>query len=194
VLARIEDLSLLYYSGHLAHHPRNAWGLEAILGDYFRLPVQVDQFQGQWLLLEPANQTRLAADPGPDNNQLGATAVAGERVWDVQTKFRIRMGPLDYPAFLDFLPDYAPVPERKAFFLLIHLVRLYVGLELDFDVQLVLKGDEVPECRLVDDGTVGARLGWNTWIRSQAFTGDAADAVFEGEEVFQLAAGLVPEG
>jgi type VI secretion system protein ImpH len=185
-LVRIEDLTLLYYGGLLAHRPRNAAGLEAILGDYFHLPARIRQFQGQWLPLEPPNQTRLAGDSGPDNNQLGVTAVAGERVWDVQTKFRIYLGPLDYESFLEFLPDFAPVPARKTFFLLVHLVRIYAGLELDFDVQLALRADEVPECRLVDDGTVGARLGWNTWVRSLAFEGDADDAVFEGEEVFLI--------
>jgi type VI secretion system protein ImpH len=186
VVARVEDLSLLAYSGHLAHRPRNAWGLEAILCDYFRQDVRVHQFQGQWLILEPAIQTRLGDDRGHANNRLGFTAVAGERVWDIQTKFRIQIGPLDYDAFLEFLPDFAPVEARKAFFLLVHLVRLYVGLELDFDIQLVLKGDRVPECRLGEDPTVGARLGWNTWVRSQAFEGDAFDAVFEGQEVFRL--------
>jgi type VI secretion system protein ImpH len=186
VLARIEDLTLLYYGGLLAHRPRHASGLEALLGDYFGLPVRVHQFLGQWLLLEPANQTRLGDEAGPDNNQLGITAVAGAQVWDVQTKFRVRLGPLDYRAFLDFLPDPTPVVARKAFFLLVHLVRLYAGLELDFDVQLVLKGGDVPECRLSDDGSVGARLGWNTWVRSVPCEADCDDAVFEGIEVFRL--------
>ena len=158
-LVRIDDLTLLYYGGLLAHRPRNAAGLESIAGDYFRLPARVHQFQGQWLLLEPANQTRLSDDAGRDNNQLGVTAVAGERVWDVQTKFRLQLGPLGYDAFLEFLPDFAPIAVRKAFFLLVHLVRIYVGLELDFDVQLIVKGNEVPECRLTDDGTVVRTAG-----------------------------------
>jgi type VI secretion system protein ImpH len=192
VLARIEDLTLLYYGGLLAHRPRHASGLEAILGDYFGHPVRVHQFLGQWLPLEPANQTRLGDEAGPDNNQLGITAVAGAQVWDVQTKFRVRLGPLGYGAFLDFLPDPAPVVARKAYFLLVHLVRLYAGLELDFDVQLVLKGGEVPECRLSDDGSVGARLGWNTWVRSVPCEADSDDAVFEGIEVFRLDEATAP--
>src|SRR5262249_10829874 len=46
VLARVEDLVLLYYGGLLAHRPRCAASLEALLGDYFQRPVQVRQFQG----------------------------------------------------------------------------------------------------------------------------------------------------
>jgi hypothetical protein len=34
-----------------------------------------------------------------------------------------------------FFPDPSPVPERKRFFKLIHLVRLYVGPELKVQVQ-----------------------------------------------------------
>jgi type VI secretion system protein ImpH len=184
VLARVEDLALLHYSGFFAHRPRCAVALEALLQDYFALPVQVLQFQGQWLVLDPANRSRVGGEGA--NNQLGVNLVVGERVWDVQGKIRLRLGPLDYAQFNEFLPDRAAVPARKAFFLLCHLVRLYVGPELDFDVQLVLKAEDVPACRLDAGAEAGARLGWNTWIHSQPLADDADDAVFEGEEVVRL--------
>jgi type VI secretion system protein ImpH len=179
-LARIDDVSLLHYSGFFAHRPRCAVALEALLHDYFGFDVRVHQFHGQWLCLEPVNQSRLGAAGG--NCQLGVDLVAGERVWDVQGKFRVRLGPLHYAAFDEFLPDRSPRPARKALFLLVHLVRLYAGPELDFDVQLVLRAEDVPECRMTADETGGSRLGWNTWVRSQAMSHDAADAVFEGRE------------
>ena len=156
VLARIENLALLRYSGLLAQQVRSAAGLQAMLQDYFQLPVKVRQYQGQWLRIEPSQQSRLQ-DGG--NNQLGLTTVIGERVWDIQSKFRLRIGPLGYVQFLDFLPDLAPIPERKALFLLVHLVRLYVGPALDFDVQLVLKSSEVPECQLEEGPGFGAAAG-----------------------------------
>ena len=65
---------------------------EAILRDYFGLPVEVRQFQGQWLRLDPANQSRVGALDG--HSLVGQDLVAGERVWDVQSKLRIRLGPL----------------------------------------------------------------------------------------------------
>jgi type VI secretion system protein ImpH len=179
-LARIDDRSLLHYSGFFAHRPRCAAALEALLRDYFGFDVQVRQFQGQWLRLEPVNQSRLG--PAGSNCELGVNLVAGDRVWDVQCKFRVRLGPLRYAAFNEFLPDRSPLPTRKAFFLLVHLVRLYVGPELDFDVQLVLKAEDVPECLLSADPANGPRLGWNTWVRSQALRCDAEDAIFEGRE------------
>ncbi len=181
-LVRIEDLGLLHYSGFLAHRPRNAVSLEALLEDFFRLPVKVLQFQGQWLLLEPANQSRL----GAANSELGMNMVAGERVWDVQNKIRIRLGPLSYKDFNEFLPDREPTPRRKALFLLSHLVRLYVGIEFDFDVQLVLRKEDVPHCQLARGDGGGPQLGRNTWVAAGEFTRDAEDAVFDGAEVVFL--------
>lgn len=181
MLARIDDLALLHYAGFLAHRPRCAVALEVLLHDYFGLPVQVQQFRGQWLVLDRENQSRLG---GEGNNALGVNLVAGERVWDVQSKFRVRLGPVGYTRFAEFIPDRAAVPQRKAFFLLAHLVRLYVGPELDFDVQLVLRAAEVPPCQL--DSGAGRHLGWDTWLCSGPLDHDAADAVFEGEDLTVL--------
>src|SRR5262245_15694803 len=47
VLGKIENLVFLRYSGLLANQLRSAAGLQAILQDYFGLPVRVDQFVGQ---------------------------------------------------------------------------------------------------------------------------------------------------
>jgi type VI secretion system protein ImpH len=184
VLAKVEDLGLLRFGGLLGHRPRCALSLEALLTDYFQLRAKIRQFQGQWLQLGTANRSSLNGENG--NNQLGITAVVGDRVWDAQSKFRVRLGPLRYDQFLGFLPDRSSVPERKAIFLLAHLVRLYVEPTLDFDVQLILAAEEVPECQLVESGGFGARMGWNTWIRTSALAHDADEAVFEGEEVINL--------
>jgi type VI secretion system protein ImpH len=181
VLAPVEDLGLLRYAGLLGHRPRNAAGLAALLRDFFGFAVDVKQFQGQWLQLDRDNQSSLSS--GASNNGLGVDAVAGERVWDVQGKFRVRVGPLDRDRFTEFLPDRSPVAERKGFFLLLHLTRLYVGPEFAFDVQLILKAADIPACSLDDDGALGARLGWNTWLTSQESPTDADDPVFEGDEI-----------
>ncbi len=183
-LARVDDLALVYYSGLLSHRPRSAAGLEAILNDFFGLPVEVHQFQGQWLALEPEVRTRVGEPT--ISAQLGVGAVAGDRVWDVQGKVRLRLGPLNYGQFIRLLPDPTPVPYRKGFFLLSHLTRLYVGPELDFEVQLILRADEVPECRLPEEGEAGPILGWNSWIHSLPIDADADDAVFDGRDVVLL--------
>ena len=48
------------------------------------------------------------------------------------------------------------------------LVRFYAGPELDFDVELVLKKDEVPGSTLGGDG--GPRLGWTSWLKTREFS------------------------
>jgi type VI secretion system protein ImpH len=181
LLGRIEDLSLLRYSGFFAHRPRNAASLAAMLTAYLRLPVEVIQFQGQWLRLEPTNCTALGSEAR--NNAMGMNVIVGDRIWDVQSKIRIRLGPLTYTQFEAFLPDPTPVPERKAAYLLAQLVRLYVGPELDVEFQLILRKEEVPSCRFGPAKTgIGSRLGWNTWSRRKPKEWDAGEAVFQAQE------------
>ncbi len=171
----VADETVLYYAGHFAQSRPSAATLEQIVGDYFQVPAEVQQFFGQWFYLsERRNQSKLpSADcPAGRNNQLGLDAIAGERVWNVPSKFRIRLGPLSYSQFRDFIPG------RRRLETLAELVRLHVGMEFDFDVQLVLRGEEVPWCRLDSDSSDPARLGWNTWIRSSPLQNDVGDAVF----------------
>jgi type VI secretion system protein ImpH len=182
VLARVEDLVLLHYGGLLGHRPRCAVALETMLVHQFGVAVRIKEFLGQWLKLEPPNRTRLGGAAG--NNELGVSAVAGRRVWDRQSKFRVRLGPMSYAQFVEFLPDPTPVRARKTFFLLAQLVRLYADPGLDFDVQLVLKAAEVPACEL-GGGPIGTRLGWNTWLLTGSATRDAEDVVISGEEAFR---------
>ncbi len=178
-LAEVRDLSLLYYGGLLRQRPRSAVNLEALLADYFQVPVSVRQFQGQWLDLEPESHSRLGV--GSAFNRLGRDAIVGNRVWDMGNKARIRLGPLSYRQLLEFFPDHSPTSNRKAFFLLGHLVRLFVGPELDFDVQLVLRRTEVPRIRLVSDHDDAPRLGWNTWLGTEPPAHDVDDAVLQPE-------------
>ena len=183
-MARVEDLVLLYFSGMLGHRPRCAVALEAMVQDYFQVPGRIDQFQGQWLQLEP-----LEPDE-PRRRCRGTTSSAsrrwpGDRVWDRKSKFRVRLGPMSYAQFVEFLPDRAPIPERKTFFLLVAPgPPLRRARRLDFDVQLVLKAEDVPECQLTGDGTFGARLGWNTWLLTRPASTDAEDVVIDGAKAF----------
>ncbi len=180
-LAAIDDLSLLYYAGFFVQRPRNASNLRAMLADYFRLPVEVQQFRGQWLAIPEDGQTRLG-----EFGTLGVDAIAGERTWDVQSRFRVRLGPLNFERFEDLLPDPAPVSERKTFFLVAQLARVFAGAEFDFDLQLVLAGPEVPEAMLGDQAGAGPRLGWTIWLISAPPNDAVDDAVFDAEWVTSL--------
>jgi type VI secretion system protein ImpH len=176
---QVDDEAFLYYSGHFAHHPRTALALEGILEDYFELPMRVQQLQGQWLYLDSDDRALMPCREYPNgrNTQLGVNLVAGERVWEMQSKFRLLVGPLTYAQFRRLMPNGDSLRS------LCQMTRTYVGPEFDFDVQLVLKAAEVPWCHLGGDPANGARLGWNTWVRYRKFTQDVADAVFSLEDV-----------
>lgn len=174
-VAKVDDLSLLYYSGLFANQTRSAIGLESLLHDYFRLPVRVLQFQGQWLVLDEENQSRLGEEEG--HARLGDDLVLGDRVWNAEQAFRVQLGPLTWSQFNDFIPDDSGGGRHNAFFLLCHLARLYAGPELDFDVQLVLLAREVPECRLPVGDELGPPLGWTTWLRSEELDRDGTETV-----------------
>ena len=176
-LAAIDDRGLLKYAGALARRRPGAGELRAILADVFGLPVRIDTLTGQWLDLPAGARTRCDGRAA-----LGVNAVAGDRVWDTGSKFRIRVGPVRYEAFVAFLPDPLPVTDRKGVHLLSQLTRLYVGPELDFEVQLVLFKHAVPDCVMQDvtAGDLGLRLGWNTWLTGDGLPDEVDDMRFDG--------------
>ena len=160
--------TLVHYAGHLSQRRAAAAALEAMLSGDLGLPVRIEQFQGAWLSLPEAEQSRL----GVAFCTLGVDAMAGERAWDVQSRFRVAVGPVSYADFDSLLPG-GPRLERVA-----ALTRFQVGEALDFDVQLILKREEVPECRLVEVDDYQPRLGWNTWLKDGEFEAEAGDGAF----------------
>ncbi len=170
-----DDQVILYYGGLFAARFRNAVSLEQMLSDYFGLKAEVMQFQGQWLYLPEDSQTAMPsrARRGGLNLSLGDNAVAGSRVWDVQSRVRVRLGPLSRSQFSALLPGS---PGLRC---ISEMIRLYIGVNLDFDVQLILQRKDVPLCRLNPDEGSRPQLGWNTWIGANSeLTLPACDAVF----------------
>ncbi|HEX8096922.1 MAG TPA: type VI secretion system baseplate subunit TssG, partial [Pyrinomonadaceae bacterium] len=84
------DQGLLLYGGLIAQKPHSASAIRAVLSDHFGAPAEVGQFAGQWLKLDAGSISRL----GAANSQLGVNTVAGARVWDDQSKFRLKFGPV----------------------------------------------------------------------------------------------------
>ncbi|MDB5306041.1 MAG: hypothetical protein JWO38_243 [Gemmataceae bacterium] len=170
------DDAVVFYAGLLSRRPRPASGLEQILAEYFGWPVAVEQYAGQWLYLDAENKAELPAGGRPGlNTNLGRDVVIGRRVWDVQGKVRVVVGPLDVESFYSLLPGGG---ARKP---LSDLVRLYLGPELDAEVRLVLAPDAVPWCALAYDEDRGPRLGRNTWVRTHNFGRPVADAAFAAD-------------
>ena len=153
----VDDRALLRYAGLFVHRPRTALGLERMVSDYYGLPVTLRQFVGNWMEIEPGDETRIGAKTG-ENNVLGQSAFLGRRYWNQQAGLELRIGPLDRETFESFLPGgsrHAP---------LLALIMFYVSPEYDFTARLVAKKEAVPQSRLGGD----LRLGWTSWLRTDA--------------------------
>src|SRR5262249_44319758 len=124
----VDEASQLFYSGLFSQRIRPAIALEQLLEDFFTLPIRVLQMQGRWLNLEPADRGRMppAGQRKGPTNRPGYGMVIGRRVWDVQSQFRIQVGPLDYAEFRRLMPDGDGLKP------LCRMARLYVGPDLDF--------------------------------------------------------------
>ena len=163
----ISDWAKLYYSGWLSGQTRNAEGLETILRDYFQMPVRIVSFLGHWLKLPEHSVCRLGE--APETGTLERSAVIGSRVWDCQLKFRVRIGPVDLAQLQRLLPGTETYVRMQCW------VRGYSGDEFLWDMQIVLKKEEVPAVQL---GMAG-QLGWTSWIKSKPSEQDAEDLILE---------------
>ncbi len=166
------DHEYLYYGGLLAQQPRNAENLELMLQDYFRVPIQVDQFLGAWYRLEADAQCNLD-DAELDCQQLGFGTIVGDEIWDPQSHARIVVGPLSLEQYRDFLPT------GTAFEPLQSMVRFYAGDELDFEVQLILRKEETPACELGGTDGPAPQLGWLSWAKTQPLKADANQTIMQ---------------
>jgi type VI secretion system protein ImpH len=139
--------------------------LQRTLSEYFQVPVRVDQFVGKWYDVPPDQLTVL----GSVNATLGATALAGERVWQRDMRARLVIGPLakkDYEAFL-------PGAERAI--ALERMLTLLAGVTLEYEVSLVLRRAEVGSIQLGH----GGRLGWDAFLCTHDADRDRSDARYE---------------
>ena len=76
---------------------------------------------------------------------------------------------MTFAQFQQFLPNGPGLHRLR------HGMRTYVGPKFDFDVQVLLRRNEVPAATL---GGKKSHLGWDMWTRTRDFIIDADDAVF----------------
>lgn len=161
----IPDLAKLHFAGRLSSQAKNAEGLMAIISTFFKVPVVIEQFIGEWLKIPGNNWCRLGVSPAIAT--LGVNTAIGDYVWQCQQKFRIILGPLEYQDYEHLLPGRNSGKRLRA------LVRNYIGDSMNWDVKLVLKKKKVPAFRLGEDDL----LGWNTWLGRRTSNDDADDLV-----------------
>lgn len=151
----MHHVSKLGFAGHFGCLPRHVSGLVSTIKEYFDIPTQVREYIAHWMIVPQSDRIRLGI--GSMNGYLGKDTIIGERVWQRQDKFQIRLGPLSLDRYESFLPS------GKSFKALVAVVRNYVGIEYLWEVKLVLEKEEKPVICLGKSGT----LGWTSWLKTE---------------------------
>ena len=173
--AGLGEGGLLGLAGMLGRRVRTPGAVQRLVAALLDMPVQVEEFHGRWIPIVAGERTRLAA-PTPGQRTfsgLGTEAVAGVQAWDVQSRFRIRLGPMGLD---DFQAFFHPDGPRE---LLSRVVREAVGPAIAFDLQLVLRAEDIPPLRLDGPGPP-PRLGQTTWVGEGPVKRDRDEAVLSG--------------
>ena len=164
----IPDRFLIHYAGLLSQKPVSAVNIAALVRGYFAIEAEVEQFVGQWMSLPLHEQSALDNRPC----HLGQNTFVGERLWDRQTKMRLKLGPLKQPQFQQFMPGQPGLTALR------ELVQFCVGLTLDCDVTLILEREDIPPPSLAATKTTSPQLGYNLWLNSRPPQRDAQDVSF----------------
>jgi len=99
-LGGVSDPALAQYAALTRRAIVPAGRMGRVLGEYFGVPVRVEQFVGGWLGFAPRDRNAL----GAANNVLARDAALGGRQWRCDLRLRVHVGPLAGAAYREFLP------------------------------------------------------------------------------------------
>lgn len=168
---KVPDQTKQYFVSHFSCHTKHSEGLISILQDFFKVRFSIQEFIGEWLTIPKSSYCFLNNDP--TTGQLGISTIIGVKSWQCQHKFRIILGPLTLSEYEDFLPTGVRLNKLR------DLVKNYLGLELNWDLNLILKKNEVPRMQLGNYG----RLGWTSWLQAANRKADANDLYLAVEKI-----------
>lgn len=120
--------------GLLAPSVRSLVNLQHLLVREFSLPVVVEPFQGRWREVESEYQACLGGCA------LGTAPVLGSVYWDIQSHFRIQLGPVAAERSEKFMPG------GDEYDLLVRRVRLFTSDLLTFSLALLVSFDGKTIC------------------------------------------------
>ena len=146
----IHEFAKRYFSGLLIKQSRSAVNLQQLLTRYFQVPVNIQTNVGYWVEVEE-EKTQIGI---MGNYTLGDGLLLGDKLYDMQSKFRIIIGPLTLPAYQSFFKDGINTARLQEW------VRLFAAEEYEWDIQPILMQKEVP--LMVLGGNT--QLGLSTWL------------------------------
>ena len=128
----------------------------------------LESFVGHWIQVPPARQSRLGAEACA----LSGMAFLGQRLWDRQTRIRLRLGPLSLSGFQELLPGTRGARSLAGF------VRACIGHSLACDLTLVLAAGATEVPVLSSRLAIPPRLGINLWLTGHPSERDLDDSRF----------------
>lgn len=146
----ISMYSKLYYAGFLFGQKASPKNITSVISQYFDVPCKLFQNIGKWVLVDKTDIQAL----GNQKNMLGQGVFLGNRIFDAMSHFRLSLGPLTYNEYCSFFADRDNAKKIKEW------LEVFIGIEYEWDIQLILKRDEVPKLGL----NAKQRLGQTTWL------------------------------
>ena len=156
---------LAHYAALLRHRPVSADAMQAVLAEYFGVPVRLQRFVGAWFRRAPRERTLLATA----HARLGQGAMLGERCRRADLRVRLVLGPLARRAYEDFLPG------RPGALALRQMLALFGLPGVSFEIRLVLRREDVRGCIL----GVGACLAEDAFLADKLQARDRDDMHYE---------------
>ena len=163
-----EPMRLLHFAGLINQQPHSATALESILSGYFNsLPVEVEQCTGRWVRIKKEQLASL----GVKNCRLNTDCSVGRRVYARTGNFRIRIGPIHYQKFVEFLPDRENHRTLRA------IASFFATDRLEFDISFQVL--QPPRLQLLSKEPENScnRLGWTSWLLSEPSKKDKKETV-----------------
>jgi type VI secretion system protein ImpH len=160
----VPDGLIAHFAGMLQQRPRSGLVLARVLSDYFGVDVALEEAVGYWDRLQDGEQAALGV-----NAELGENVLLGPRSWRPDLRARLRIGPLDAGAFAHFLPSGAGSAALRA------ILRSFAEPTVGFEVQLVLRAQEVRPVQLAGPARAPARLGRDSFLVGASGRADRAD-------------------
>jgi type VI secretion system protein ImpH len=163
--AAIPPEAAAFYAGLLRTRPIAASTVGRVLGDYFGVPVRVEEFVGAW---DPM-PARMRSTLGVTDPTLGFGATLGTRTWRSDVRVRLHIGPLDEDKAEAFLPHGRSHAALK------DMIGLFTVPSIQYEIRLLLEKPCLKPMTLRTKGQDRKRLGWNTFLTVSAGKASRAD-------------------
>ena len=165
----LPDEQMARFSGHFGRTICSAESLRSSICGMFNLDTSIKEFQGEWYDLPSDVHCRMPDSEHPlgTNTELGVNTVIGSRCYQAQNKFSVVIKPMNEQEFMQLAPGSRTLEELKSF------IKMSVGGEQDFDIEIQLSDEHVPLKELMKSEDYEPLLGWNTYIDPDRLSGDS---------------------